>query len=158
MKLSAYFIMILITGFQTYGQNAASSVSTVDIDNFWIAYDSIRSTSDSMQQLQYIQKLYIDKGTQGLHAFMEARDYSAGRWVMLINRYPKFWNSIRPHTLAVQSKAKLIDSSIARLQLLYPSLRPAHIYFTIGGLRSGGTTTNDMVLIGTEIATGTAAT
>ena len=77
---------------------------------------------------------------------------------MLINRYPKFWNSIRPHTLAVQSKAKQIDSSIARLQLLYPSLRPAHIYFTIGGLRSGGTTTNDMVLIGAEIATGTADT
>ena len=44
MKLSALFIMILLTGFQTYGQNAASSVSTVDIDNFWVAYDSIRQT------------------------------------------------------------------------------------------------------------------
>ena len=77
MKLSAFFFMILLTGFQTSGQNTSSSVSTVDIDNFWVAYDSIRSTSDSMQQLQYIQKLYIDKGTKGLHAFMEARDYSA---------------------------------------------------------------------------------
>jgi len=32
------------------------------------------------------------------------------------------------------------------------------MYFTIGGLRSGGTTTQDMVLIGTEIATGNPAT
>ncbi|MGZ5135990.1 MAG: DUF2268 domain-containing putative Zn-dependent protease, partial [Flavitalea sp.] len=96
--------------------------------------------------------------TKGLHAFMQARDYTSERWVMLINRYPKFWNSIRSNTLAVQSKAKQIDSSITRLKWLYPSLRPAYIYFTIGGLRSGGTTTNDMVLIGAEIATGTANT
>ena len=32
------------------------------------------------------------------------------------------------------------------------------MYFTIGGLRSGGTTMNNMVLIGTEIATGNAST
>ena len=32
------------------------------------------------------------------------------------------------------------------------------MYFTVGGLRSGGTTMNDMVLIGSEIATGNAST
>lgn len=32
-------------------------------------------------------------------------------------------------------------------------MRPAKIYFTIGGLRSGGTVNNDMVLVGAEIAT-----
>jgi hypothetical protein len=32
------------------------------------------------------------------------------------------------------------------------------MYFTVGGLRSGGTTIDDMVLIGSEIATGNAST
>lgn len=143
---------------QSYGQPSASKVTTSDIDNFWIAYDSIRTTKDSIQQIHFITTLYIDKGTPGLHAFMKARDYTAARWVGLINQFPKFWNSIRSNTLQVKSMAREIDKSISRLKELYPYLQEAKIYFTIGALRSGGTTTQNMVLIGTEIATGTVNT
>ena len=143
---------------QLYGQRSASKVFTSDIDHFWTAYDSIRTTKDSIQQIRFITTLYIEQGTPGLHAFMKARDYTAARWVMLINRFPKFWNSIRPNTLRVKSMATDIDKSISRLRELYPYLQEAKIYFTIGALRSGGTTTQDMVLIGTEIATGTTTT
>ena len=113
-------------------------------------------TKDSLKQLQYIQTNYIDKGTDGLKAFMEVRDYTADLWVSLIRSYPKFWKSIRPNTLAVKSKAKEIEHSIQKLKKLYPKLKEAKMYFTVGGLRSGGTTMTDMVLIGTEIATGNA--
>jgi hypothetical protein len=89
---------------------------------------------------------------------MKARDYSGLLWVSLINRFPKFWNSIRPNTLAVKSRAGEIEKSIQKLRALYPGLKKAKMYFTIGGLRSGGTTMDDMVLIGTEIATGNAST
>lgn len=133
-------------------------VFTSDIDNFWIAFDSIQSTKDSLQQIGFIQKLYIDKGSKGLKAFMEARDYTAKLWVELIRKYPKFWNSIRPNTLTVKSYAAEIEQSIKKLKDLYPGLKEAKIYFTVGGLRSGGTTMDDMVLIGSEIATGNAST
>lgn len=136
----------------------AVKVYTSDIDHFWEAYDSIRTTRDSLQQLRYIRELYINKGTEGLKAFMQLRDYSDVYWVKLINRLPKFWNSIRPNTLSVKGKAAEIERSIQRLKVLYPGLREAKMYFTVGGLRSGGTTMNDMVLVGTEIATGTAST
>jgi hypothetical protein len=133
-------------------------VITSDIDNFWIAYDSIQKTSDSIKQIGYIRDLYINKGTAGLKAFMAARDYDAKLWVELVRGYPKFWRSIRANTLNVKSYAVEIEKSIQRLKQLYPDLRDATMYFTVGGLRSGGTTTNDMVLIGTEIATGNALT
>lgn len=133
-------------------------VFTSDIDNFWRAYDSCRTTTDSLKQLHYIQTLYIAKGTEGLKAFMEVRDYTADLWVSLIRQYPKFWPSIRPNTLAVKSKAKEIEHSLQKLKKLYPKLKEAKMYFTVGGLRSGGTTMTDMVLIGTEIATGNATT
>jgi hypothetical protein len=134
------------------------NVFTSDIDNFWIAYDSIQTTKDSLKQISFIQNLYIDKGTKGLIAFMEARDYTAKLWVELIRKYPKFWNSIRPNTLTVKSYAPDIEKSIKKLKELYPDLKEAKMYFTVGGLRSGGTTMNDMVLIGSEIATGNAST
>src|SRR5215204_6367022 len=133
-------------------------VFTSDIDNFWIAYDSIQTTKDSLKQIEFIKKLYIDKGTKGLKAFMAVRDYSAELWVKLIRIYPKFWNSIRPNTFTVKSFAQEIETSIKKFQELYPDLKDANMYFTIGGLRSGGTTMNNMVLVGTEIATGNAST
>ncbi|MGC4035712.1 MAG: DUF2268 domain-containing putative Zn-dependent protease [Chitinophagaceae bacterium] len=143
----------------TVGQTAnQQKVFTEDIDNFWIAYDSVHSTTDSLQQLQIIQHLYIDKGTEGLKEFMKRRDYDAERWVDLIRKYPKFWNSIRQNTLSTKTKAPQIEKSITRFKTLYPELRDAKMYFTIGGLRSGGTTSGNLVLIGSEIATGTAAT
>lgn len=151
----------IITGLICFGtilsaiaQKSSQKVFTSDIDNFWIAYDSCQTTSDSLKQLHFIQTLYLDRATEGLKAFMELREYNTELYVSLIRLYPRFWKSIRPNTLSVKSKAKEIESSIEDFKRLYPGLREAKMYFTIGGLRSGGTTMNDMVLIGTEIATG----
>lgn len=139
-------------------QTDAPKVFTTDIDHFWEAYDSVQATGDSALQVALLQRLYVNRGTPGLKAFMEARDYSAALWASLIRRVPRFWSSVRPQTLAVKNYKASIEASLRRLKALYPKLRPATMYFTIGGLRSGGTTTGDMVLIGTEIAAGTAET
>lgn len=156
-KITLFFFLTLSLSLSSLAQEDRK-VFTSDIDNFWIAFDSIQSTKDSLQQIGFIQKLYIDKGSKGLKAFMEARDYTAKLWVELIRKYPKFWNSIRPNTLTVKSYAAEIEQSIKKLKDLYPGLKEAKIYFTVGGLRSGGTTMDDMVLIGSEIAAGNAST
>ncbi|MFL5739944.1 MAG: DUF2268 domain-containing putative Zn-dependent protease, partial [Flavisolibacter sp.] len=139
-------------------QERGPKVFTSDIDHFWTAFDSIQTTSDSLKQLSYIQTLYIDQGTPGLKAFMEAREYSAPLWIHLIREYPRFWRSVRPNTLQVKNMSGTLESRIEKLKQLYPRLREAKMFFTIGGLRSGGTTMRDMVLIGTEIAAATSST
>jgi hypothetical protein len=157
-RIPVLLVSSLLLSLTAIAQQSAQKVFTSDIDHFWRAYDSCQTTSDSVEQLHYLQTLYVDKGTQGLKAFMEVREYSTELWVSLIRNYPKFWRSIRPNTLAVKPKAKEIEQSIGRLKKLYPRLKEAKMYFTIGGLRSGGTTLQDMVLIGAEIATGNART
>ena len=156
-RASATILLLFILSFTSKAQND-QKVFTADIDNFWTAYDSIQTTKDSLKQIDFIQKLYIDKGTNGLKAFMAVRNYTAILWVQLIRLYPKFWNSIRPNTLTARSYAPEIEKSITKFKELYPDLKEAKMYFTVGGLRSGGTTMNDMVLIGSEIATGNAST
>ncbi len=131
----------------------SKTVNTDDIDRYWQAYDSVVTTIDTAKQVDLMQRLYVDKGTPGLKAFMKARDYDAKLWVTLIHKYPKFWKSIRSNTLSIKKQVPAITSSIANFRKLYPEMRPAKMYFTVGGLRSGGTTTDDMVLVGTEIAT-----
>ena len=128
-------------------------VYTDDIDRYWQAYDSVVTTIDTAKQIDLMQRLYVDKGTPGLKAFMKARDYNAKLWVTLIHKYPKFWKSIRSNTLSIKNQVPAITKSIDNFRKLYPEMRPAKMYFTVGGLRSGGTTTDDMVLVGTEIAT-----
>ncbi|PJJ83616.1 Ig-like domain-containing protein [Mucilaginibacter auburnensis] len=127
-------------------------VYTDDIDRFWQAYDSVATTTDTVKQAEFIQRIYVNQGTPGLKAFMEARNYNAKLWVALIHKYPRFWKSIRNNTLNIKNQVPAISKSIDNFRKLYPELRPSKMYFTVGGVRSGGTTTDDMVLIGTEIA------
>jgi hypothetical protein len=108
-------------------------VFTADIDNFWTAYDSIQTTKDSLKQIDFIQKLYIDKGTKGLKTFMAVRNYTATLWVQLIRLYPKFWNSIRPNTLTAKSYAPEIEKSINKFKELYPGLKEAKCISLLAG-------------------------
>lgn len=127
-------------------------VSTSDIDHFWEAYDRAILTEDSVQQVAIIDSLYIERGTAGLREIMRVRNYTAGEYVSLIRRYPKFWNSIRANTLRAKSLADELNTGIAKLAAIYPDLQPAHIYFTIGCMRTNGTTRDSLVLIGSELA------
>jgi hypothetical protein len=152
ISVLVHFVLItmLHTGKAQYSKSNA--VFTSDIDNFWSAYDSIIKTNDREKQIDLIQSLYIDVGTEGLKAFMAARNYSAENYVKLINDYPAFWKSVRKNTLAIKSQVEMIEKSVDRFKLLYPSIKPAGIYFTIGGLKSGATTSENMVMIGAEMA------
>ncbi|MET0395126.1 MAG: Ig-like domain-containing protein [Chitinophagaceae bacterium] len=135
-----------------FSQVASSRFITSDIDHFWAAYDRIVATRDSAQQYVWLHQLFLDKATPGLKAFMQVRNYTDKSYIDAINNYPAFWSSIRANTLRAKDFAAAIDSNVSRLKKLYPGLRPAPIYFTIGALRSGGTTLDGMVLIGSEIS------
>lgn len=140
------------------GQANKAMVFTSDIDNFWQAYDSVKTTDNAASQIEFMQTLYIQKGTAGLKAFMKLRNFDAARLVTTINKYPKFWESIRPNTLWVKNQENQINSYLQKFQKLYPDYKEANIYFTITAIRSGGTTKDSLVLVGAEIATGNAAT
>ena len=127
-------------------------VFSEDIPNFWKAYDQIIKTKDSLKQIAIIQTQYIDIGTEGLKGIMTAREYTALSYTKSINRYPMFWNSIRKNTLKATNYAVSIEKGIKKLRKIYPYLKPAKVYFTIGALRTNGTTANNKVLIGSELA------
>ena len=134
------------------GQNTKTKIFTTDIDNFWIAYDSIQNTSENVKQLKFIQELYLDKASEGLKEFIILREHTAKRHLENILKYPKFWNSVRTYTLQIQTHKKEIKKIMLRFRKLYANFKEPEIYFTIGCLNSGGTTTKSNILIGSEIA------
>lgn len=153
------FPALLIAGLLPFGSAAAerhssAQVVTADIEHFWIAHDAIRSEPDAALKQQLIQSLYIDRGTPGLHALMQARGYTAEQYVAALDAWPRYWASVRPLTHRAFAATTGLEADLATLKRLYPALRPASITYAIGVLRTGGTTLDDKVLIGAELALG----
>lgn len=132
----------------------ASKIYTSDVTNFWVAFDSVNSTASNELKIKFITDLYINKATRGLNEFISARQLTAEGWLIVIEKYPKFWKSVRHKTLSVIENKGEIDEIISRYKKLYPKFKQPDIYFTVGCLTTGGTTSANQILIGTEIAAG----
>jgi uncharacterized protein YjaZ len=153
MKKAILFASLLCaTITQNLWAQKTVNLITSDLDHFWQAYDKINSTKDTSAQYTYLNTLFLEKATPGQKAMIQARHYTAKEYLDVITQKQTYFNSIRSNTLKAKDYAKAIAIKIDRFKQLYPALKPAEIYFTVGAFRSGGTTTGKMVLIGSEIA------
>jgi hypothetical protein len=152
LKNTIATILLAVSFLTSVAQNDSPDFVTYDIDNFWAAYDNIVSARDSAEKYALINRMYIDKGSPGLQAMMQARQYTAKSYIDAIEAQPLFWASVRPNTYKAKGLAKEIENGAIKLKQLYPGLKPAKVYFTIGAFRSNGTTMDGMILIGSELA------
>ncbi len=154
-KKMKYINIILITILNLtslHGQSKNEYIVTSDIDNFWIAYDKVQTTNDSTLQLNFLNTHFFERGSEGLPLIMEARRYTPQEYLTAIITYPLFWESIRKNTLMAKGYAEEIEQGVEKLKAIYPNIKPAKIYFTIGALRTPGTALNGKLLIGSELA------
>lgn len=147
-------LLLLLVNFTTisFAQKFTQDFVSTDIDHFWIAYDNIINTRDSIKQYRLLNELYLSKATPGLKSIIEARNYKEKEFFDIITKYPKFWTSIKPNTLKVKAQYAKISADIKKLKNAYPELKPATIYFTIGAFRTNGTVDGNKILIGSELA------
>ena len=148
----AFAALFVLCPLVAHAQGTEPVVVTSDIERFWQAFDAVSSAPDSASQYRLLDELFVAPGTPGLHALMERRGYTPEDYVAAINDAPAFWASVRENTLRAADYAGEIERVVERLRVLYPDLRPAQIYFTVGALRTNGTTLEDQVLIGSELA------
>ncbi len=149
-SLIQLFILALVV--ISCSTSSPSLVISSDIDHFWEAYDKIQETSDTAMQKEFLQTLFLDRGTPGLSAIMQARRYTIDSYLDAIHDYPKFWESMRPNMAKAKTLGPEIEEGIADFEKIYPQLRPAKVYFTVGALRTNGTAMDSLVLIGSELA------
>lgn len=152
-KLLIPYLFLILMGCQGPSvEKSGKDVFTQDVDLFWEAYDQVTSEKDSTRQVALFDSIYISRGSIGLEKMIEAREYSAEEYVNLINKYPSYWASIRSNTLKAKEVSQELQVGIQKLKDIYPELKPAKIYFTVGAMRSNGTTRDSLVLIGSELA------
>lgn len=147
MRRQLILLIFIISTFKIF----ASKIYTSDITNFWTAFDSIKTTNSHSQKIKFISSLYISKATDGLKDFITAREFTADEWVRNIELYPKFWESLRPQTMYILKNIESLENLTKKFKEIYPEFIEPEVYFTIGCLRSAGTTSTGRILIGAEM-------
>ena len=125
-------------------------VITSDIDLFWKTYDQLPG---STAPAQLLDRQYLDAGSVGLHGFVRQRIGSGANLYKAINKRPKYYAAIRPLTLQVNQSEPAIRAAMRKFKGMYDKATFPDVYFVIGAMNSGGTSSQDGLLIGTEMFT-----
>jgi hypothetical protein len=121
---------------------------TTDIDHFWAAYAAAQR--DTAHAEAIFRRVYFDKGSPGLRDYAQLKMNSYADFTQRILRRPQYYNSIKKTTLAIADQKPRIVAAFRRFQELYPAVRLQNAYFVVGGWVSGGTATNEGLLIGAD--------
>lgn len=124
---------------------------TSDIDNFWRAFDLALKEPDRRKKITIYQTEYLDKGSIGLKDFLRMRIKSAENLLDTIEKLPDFYASVRPSTLRVRDMEQRMRRSFRKFKAIYPEALFPDVYFVIGIANTGGTASENGLLIGTEL-------
>ena len=123
------------------------NIITSDIDLFWTAFDEFERTGNA----SVFKTEYFDKGSKGLHDFVDLRINSADELAKKITATKKYYLSIRQSSLNIKNKIPSLNSDFENLRKLYPKAVFPDVYFVMGKLSTGGTTSTNGLLIGAEM-------
>lgn len=152
MKKSLIVLLVLsLSGsLVSHGQNTnplATQLVTEDLDRFWVALDKAGTNVDT----RVLETDYLKPGTRGLQGFMKGRIQSADNLAAVIRAHRQYYASIRPSLDKIPGMQDTIRQSLVALKALYPKAIFPPVYFVVGALNSGGTTSGHALIIGAEM-------
>ena len=83
------------------------------------------------------------------------RDFTADKFVEVIAKNGPYYESVRNNTYLAKKAEPLIEDVFMKFKEIYTDFKPFKVCFAIGIKNTGGTVSNQFVLIGTEITTST---
>jgi hypothetical protein len=130
---------------------AQVKVNTQDISNFWVAFDSVNTTNDVNKQKAFIQKLYIDPGSEGVKYLQSFEKTTCTDWVKFIAETKDKLFSIRPYTLNAILQKPEIDVKLAYFKKIYPAFIDGEVFIVMGTGVFGGRPNGRNLIIGAEV-------
>lgn len=151
MRKTVLKYIIILFSTICYSQSEYQIV-TSDIDNFWKAYDLLESAKTRTDSINIIQEHYIDNASDEFKEFIRIRNLTSKEYISKIGLYPKFWKTIRIKTEQIKGRKSEIEEIFKIYERELPTFKKPKVCFAIGCLRTGGTISKDLILIGSEIA------
>ncbi|MBC6993310.1 hypothetical protein QWY85_19420 [Neolewinella lacunae] len=116
---------------------------TKDIENFYLAFDSIQATTNKEKQIDFVQKIYLDNGSLGVeyainHSIDGGKRATAKHWVDLMNNSQEHLIKIRPYFTNLSSQMKILEPKFKYFKEQYPGFKDGDVYFVMGLGMFGG--------------------
>src|SRR5689334_267172 len=136
---------------------AAAQIVTSDLVHFWAAYDAGGKTGSTAE----FQSRYLDVASSGLRDFIQSRSLTASSLAQMVTGYPRYFAAIRASNLAFATDSTLVKrirANFVTIKSLYPASVFPPVTLLIGRFTSGGTTSANGMLIGSEFYSTTTGT
>lgn len=152
MKSKIFVLIALLIGSNlTFGQTNFSEsplnavFETNDTKNFWVAFDKINNLNENPFNE------YIEKGSAGVKGFTQNRIINADSLFVVVKKRKADYELSRNVLDGISGKEKRVRAIYSALKYWYPTAKFAPVYFVYGRFNSGGTSSNDGIIIGTEM-------
>lgn len=128
-------------------------ITADDVTLFWRAYDLWKNgaKADPARLPEILQKEYLDKGSQGVKDFIPHRIVSAQHLAETILQGRAYYESTRSNDQRIHNALPEIRKDFAELKKLYPDAVFPPLYFVVGAVSSGGTSTEHGLMIGADM-------
>lgn len=126
-------------------------IETADLDRFWEAWDAAADARTWNDSIAVFERLYQEPGSPGLKDFFRARIENVPNLLWEVRSAPRYYAGLRAQTPRVAEFVPEIERSFRRWAEIYPEAEFPEVYFVIGRRNSGGTTSRNRILIGTEM-------
>jgi len=121
---------------------------TEDIPRFWQAFDLMEQGVEGNPFNDYIQA-----GSQGVKDFIENRIIHADSLLEMVKNRKNDYLTIKENSYKVATLDKQIRSTFYAFKYWYPEAVFPPVYFVIGRFNSGGTSSENGLIIGMEMTT-----
>ncbi len=123
-------------------------VEAADADRFAALWER----SGGKPSAEQIQREYLDRGSYGVHVFMDGRIRTAAHLAEVIARKPEIYaRAIRTCLPIVKATSAELRATYLALHGLLPEAKLPHIYLVVGGDNSGGTAADAAQVLGLEV-------
>lgn len=145
-----FLLLFSFTLLKVQSQNKdpmATEIVTTDIDHFWQAMHK----ADASITPSALEEYYLKPGSPGVKAFTPGRIRSSEYLAKVINSHWRYYQSIKPSTDSILTMKAPIRKALVKLKDLYPQAIFPPVYIVIGALNSGGTSSDDGLIIGADM-------
>lgn len=120
---------------------------TDDLRHFWEAFDA-RATLGTQRALD---SLYYARATPGLADFRRLRLQDSLGLARTVDRATAYYASTRASMARIATQEGELRAMLRRFRAIYPAAVFPDVYFVVGRLSTGGTTSQNGLLIGAEM-------
>ncbi|MHA7821458.1 DUF2268 domain-containing putative Zn-dependent protease [Chryseobacterium arthrosphaerae] len=151
MKTNHLVAVLLLTFGISKAQTAFSGdplnavFETKDTDRFWKAFDTMETSKEN----PFAD--YVKDGSPGVKGFTKFRIINADSLYSKVKKRREDYLKSRNVLAGINQKEKKTRAIYSALKYWYPEAKFPPVYFVYGRFNSGGTSSNDGIIIGTEM-------